>query len=89
MMIGIIYVIVINLVTFFMMGYDKKQAQRTKWRVPEKRLFLLAAIGGAVGGWLGMRAWRHKTQHASFAVGFPLLMVLNAICIFWCIRTFG
>jgi uncharacterized membrane protein YsdA (DUF1294 family) len=89
MMIGIIYVIVINLVTFFMMGYDKKQAKRTKWRVPEKRLFLLAAIGGAVGGWLGMRAWRHKTQHASFAVGFPLLMVLNAICIFWCIRTFG
>jgi uncharacterized membrane protein YsdA (DUF1294 family) len=89
MMIGFIYLIVVNLVTFFMMGHDKRQARRAKWRVPEKRLFLLAAIGGAVGGWLGMRAWRHKTQHTSFAIGFPLLMVFNAICIFWCIRTFG
>jgi uncharacterized membrane protein YsdA (DUF1294 family) len=89
MMIGFIYVIVINLVTFFMMGHDKRQARRAKWRVPEKRLFLLAAIGGAVGGWVGMRAWRHKTQHTSFAIGFPLLMVFNAICIFWCTRTFG
>ncbi|UJF35286.1 DUF1294 domain-containing protein [Paenibacillus hexagrammi] len=76
-----IYLIAINFFTFIEMGHDKAQAKKGGRRVPEKRLFLLAAFGGAIGGWLGMRAWRHKTKHSSFVYGFPLLIALNAICV--------
>ncbi|MEW9697805.1 DUF1294 domain-containing protein [Paenibacillus sp. SI8] len=75
------YLVLINLVTFIEMGHDKGQAKKGGRRVPEKRLFTLAALGGGIGGWLGMRAWRHKTKHTSFVVGMPLLIVLNAICV--------
>ena len=45
--------------------------------VPERTLFWLAALGGGLGGVLGMFAFRHKTRHASFCIGMPLLMLLN------------
>jgi uncharacterized membrane protein YsdA (DUF1294 family) len=73
--------LLINIVTFIEMGHDKGQAKHGRRRVPEKRLFLFAAFGGAIGGWLGMQAWRHKTKHASFVIGMPLLIALNAICV--------
>ena len=45
--------------------------------MPEKTLFLLALLGGACGGWLGMRVFRHKTKHWYFVWGFPLLALLQ------------
>jgi len=75
------YLLLMNVITFIEMGHDKAQAKKGGQRVPEKRLFLLAAIGGGIGGWLGMKAWRHKTKHRSFVVGMPLLTGLNAICV--------
>lgn len=44
------------------MGIDKLKARAGKWRIPERTLFLLAAMGGALGGMLGMLAFRHKTK---------------------------
>ncbi|QAY68343.1 DUF1294 domain-containing protein [Paenibacillus protaetiae] len=61
------------------MGYDKQRAKHHEWRVPEKRLFGLGAIGGALGVWMGMRVWRHKTKHRSFTVGVPLLFLWNVV----------
>ncbi|CAH1205175.1 DUF1294 domain-containing protein [Paenibacillus sp. LjRoot153] len=77
----LIYLLLMNIITFIEMGHDKGQAKKGGRRVPEKRLFLLAALGGGIGGWLGMRMWRHKTKHTSFVVGFPLLIALNCICV--------
>ncbi|MBP1990065.1 DUF1294 domain-containing protein [Paenibacillus eucommiae] len=76
------YLVIINLISFFMMGFDKGQAKRRKQRVPEKRLFIFAALGGALGGWTGMRVWRHKTKHTSFVIGMPTLLVVNALCVY-------
>ncbi len=68
---------------FILMGADKKRAQAKRWRVPEKTLFFVALLGGALGGVLGMRAFRHKTKHASFFVGMPLLVLVNiAVALF-------
>jgi uncharacterized membrane protein YsdA (DUF1294 family) len=78
-----IYLLIINAVNFFSMGYDKQQAKKGLRRIPEKRLFTYAAVGGALGGWLGMLNWRHKTKHMSFVLGFPALLVVNVICMYW------
>ena len=44
-----IYVIIINVVTFFIYGLDKSRAKAGQWRIPEARLIFLAVIGGSVG----------------------------------------
>ena len=66
---------------FMAMGIDKLKARAKKWRIPERTLFLLAAMGGALGGIFGMLAFRHKTKHKSFVIGMPLLLLLNIVCI--------
>ena len=71
----IIYLIVINVVTFFLYGIDKWKAKRSKWRIPEATLLGLAVIGGSIGAWLGMKVWHHKTQHKKFKYGLPLILL--------------
>ena len=56
---------------------DKLYAKSDHRRVPEKRLFLLALLGGAAGGLLGMYAFRHKTRHRNFIFGFWTLALLQ------------
>ena len=75
----IIYLIVINLLTFFIMWWDKHEAKLGDWRVSEKFLFLLVLLGGGVGGIAGMYTFRHKTKKLRFSIGFPLILVLQII----------
>lgn len=70
--------LVMNLFSFWLMRYDKKCAKKKKRRVPEKTLFLAAALFGGLGGTMGMFAFHHKTQHWYFRVFFPVLMILQA-----------
>ena len=71
----IIYLIAINVVTFFLYGIDKWKAKRSKWRIPETTLLGLAVIGGSIGAWLGMNVWHHKTMHKKFKYGLPLILI--------------
>ncbi len=78
------WLVLINLVTFFVFGFDKLQAKRKEKkesirRVPEKTLLILSAIGGSVGALIGMRVWRHKTLHKKFRFGVPLILALQII----------
>ena len=70
-------VVIWNLITFLMMGFDKRRAVTGGWRVPEKRLFLCSFLFGGVGIALGMSVFRHKTQHLSFRILVPLSIFLN------------
>ncbi|MEF2699697.1 MAG: DUF1294 domain-containing protein [Oscillospiraceae bacterium] len=65
----------VNVAAFAAMGIDKAKAKAGAWRVPEAALFLLAVLGGSVGGILGMQLFRHKTKHKTFTVGFPAILV--------------
>ena len=59
---------ILSVITFFMYGVDKFKAQRGKWRISEKALLISSFIGGAVGGFLAMQLFRHKTKHWYFNV---------------------
>ena len=71
------YLIAINAITFITYGIDKWKARKNKWRIPESTLLLLAVFGGSIGGFLGMRVWRHKTMHKKFKYGIPSILVLQ------------
>ncbi len=70
-------VVIMNIASFALMGHDKRRARQGKWRVPERRLFLVTACFGGLGGILGMKVFHHKTQHWYFRVLFPALLVLQ------------
>ncbi|PWK14907.1 DUF1294 domain-containing protein [Tumebacillus permanentifrigoris] len=80
---GILFVVglfaVLNVYSFVLMGYDKRQAKRHGRRVPERTLFLLSFVGGCIGISLGMEKFRHKTQHKSFRILVPLSFVVVAL----------
>lgn len=77
----IIYLVVINVVTFFMYGIDKWKARKAKWRIREAALLGLAVLGGNVGAWLGMRVWHHKTLHKKFRYGVPAIIVIQLLLV--------
>ena len=77
----IIYLVVINVVTFFMYGIDKWKARKAKWRIREAALLGLAVLGGSVGAWLGMRVWHHKTLHKKFRYGVPAIIVIQLLLV--------
>lgn len=67
------------------MGADKFFAKKKFWRISELKLLSVAFLGGAMGTWLGMYLFRHKTLHYKFIIGVPLLVVLNMISFYYCI----
>ena len=79
--IAFIYLVIINLVTFLMYGIDKLQAKKSKWRISESMLLKLAAFGGSIGAWLGMKTWHHKTMHKKFRYGIPAIIILQLLII--------
>ncbi|MFC5558340.1 DUF1294 domain-containing protein [Ureibacillus thermophilus] len=71
------YVFIASAVCFALMGIDKSRAKKKKWRISEKTLFTFAIIGGACGGVVAMILFRHKTRHAPFIFGFPMLAMIQ------------
>lgn len=79
----LLYLGVMNIIAFAAYGLDKRYARRNKWRIPEKRLLLFAAAGGALGAFAGMRVFHHKTQKMKFRVIVPLLLVVYAALVIY------
>lgn len=75
----LIYLVIINIVTFVLYAADKVKAMRHKWRIPEAVLLFFALIGGSVGALLGMVLCRHKTKHRKFTIGVPLILILQVV----------
>ncbi len=81
--------VILNLISFGLMAYDKRCAKAGKWRVPEKALFLATACFGGLGGVLGMVLCRHKTKHWYFKVFFPVLLIVQAVLLAWAYMQWG
>ena len=79
----IIYFIIINILGFLIMFIDKQKAKKGKWRIPEKTIFIVTALGGGIGTIAGMYSFRHKTQKVGFVVGLPLITIVEIIAIIY------
>ena len=73
----IIYLTSINVATFITYGIDKMKAKRSKWRIREASLLLLAVLGGSIGALFGMKVWHHKTMHKKFKYGVPAILIVQ------------
>ncbi len=74
-----IYLLIINVIGFLIMFIDKRKAEKGKWRIPEKTLFIITALGGGIGTITGMYTFRHKTKKPQFTIGLPFITILEII----------
>lgn len=82
-------ILLINVVAFLLMGYDKRQAKERGWRVSEKMLMTMAVLMGAGGIFAGMYVFRHKTKHSLFKYGVPLLLGCNILVLYYWLKVFN
>ncbi len=73
----IIYIAVVNIIGFALMGIDKARAKKRKFRIPEATLFVVALIGGSIGSIIGMLFYRHKTRKWYFVYGMPVILLIQ------------
>lgn len=84
----IIYLVIINIIAFALMGIDKKRAQNKEWRISEAMLFATALLFGSLGSNIGMKYFRHKTKHWYFVVFMPLILVIQVLILAFVINRF-
>ncbi len=75
----VLYLVLVNIVAFVMYGMDKSKAKKGQWRIPEKSLLFVAFVGGALGAFLGMRIFRHKTKHLQFCILVPFFLIAHIV----------
>ncbi|MBK6835055.1 MAG: DUF1294 domain-containing protein [Bacteroidetes bacterium] len=84
------YLIVLNLIAYVIMWYDKIQSKNKGNRIAENTLFFIAFIGGALGIYLGMKApVNHKSAKLKFRIGIPLLILVNGVVVYFAIKYLG
>lgn len=74
---AIIYLALISLVALILTAYDKSAAQKSKRRIPEATLMTIGVLGGAIVMYIVMQIIRHKTKHAKFMIGLPIIILLQ------------
>ncbi len=75
----ILFILVINLISFCIMGWDKKCAINNNYRISEKEIFIISILGGSIGTLIGMIIFHHKTQKKKFQLGIPVILVIQII----------
>lgn len=87
----LIYLAAISLISVIVCIYDKviSKKNRVELRVPEKNLLILSALGGSVAMYIAMQITHHKTKHAKFMIGIPVIILLHAaliVCYFYFLK---
>lgn len=82
----ILYYVVINFITLVAFGLDKRRARLGKWRIPEKTLLGLCALGGAFLGYIAMDLFKHKKKNPKFKFFVPLFLFLHLLFRWYAMR---
>jgi len=85
---------IISFITAVVFGIDKLRAkERNAFRIPESVLLTLVALGGSVGGLIGLYVFRHKSDfREKFQFGIGLwfsVLVQFALAVFIALVQFG
>ena len=79
------YLAIMSIISIIVTIKDKISAKISTHRTPEKKLLLLSALGGSIAMLLTMLVIRHKTKHLKFMIGIPLIIILQAVIVYYCI----
>ena len=77
----LIYFLIISFYSIMLTCSDKRLAVKGSRRVPEKKLFGAALLGGALAMYITMRTIRHKTLHKRFMIGLPAIIILQTAAV--------
>lgn len=72
-------ILFMNIIGLYLMREDKRRARKHHYRISERTLWTVAILAGAIGTTIGMQLYRHKTKHANFKFGFPLLAIIQVL----------
>ena len=75
----LLYLLLINALSFGLMLTDKKKAIKKQWRIPERTLLAIGVIGGSLGAVIAMQLFRHKTKNLKFSLGLPCMLAIHII----------
>ncbi|MBN2229949.1 MAG: DUF1294 domain-containing protein [Candidatus Thorarchaeota archaeon] len=78
----LVYIIIINIIAFLAMLWDKRKASHNEWRVAETTLYILGFLGGAIGILVGMYKFRHKTKKRTFQVIAIVGLIISLVIYF-------
>ncbi|MGB4439450.1 MAG: DUF1294 domain-containing protein [Sedimentibacter sp.] len=78
----LIYLVLINLISFIMFYVDKQKARRDKWRIQEKTLHLTSFLGGTIGSIVAMILFHHKTKKTAFVAITGIALIVNIFVIY-------
>lgn len=84
----LIYLGLVSLVSVIVTAHDKRAAMKNRRRVPERTLIMLSIIGGSVAMYMTMQMIRHKTRHAKFMIGIPIIMILQLAAVIAAAKAF-
>ena len=80
------FIIFMTIITFIVYGLDKSFAKKDKMRIKEAALLSLSILGGAIGGYLAMIIFHHKTKHWYFMLTNILGVVLFSVIFYFLIK---
>ncbi|MFK7903124.1 MAG: DUF1294 domain-containing protein [Nitratireductor sp.] len=88
----LLYLTGINVFAFVIFCYDKYMSIKGGWRVPEKKLLQLAAIGGSPAIFLSRKLVRHKTRKQpfnKFLLAIVMTQLILAVVALWWVARGG
>ena len=86
--VAVCYFVIISIIAVIVTAKDKIRAMKNGRRTPEATLLLISALGGSLMMLVMMLLIRHKTKHAKFMIGIPVIIVLQVIAVYY-ISGFG
>lgn len=82
---ALLFVLMMNVLSYWLYSQDKEAAQLGNRRVPEQTLHIVSFLGGWPAAWWTQQKLRHKTQKQPFRKIYFCTIFLHLLLILWLI----